>query len=613
MDNLSLLLLKELVSYLPQVSRIEDPINGDKPLTIKHSCSNIGLPVPSYVTNFMYRPTEAECVKLTPGCLPEGLQSLELGNNYNHPLTPGVLPSSLTVLSTEMFNQQLPSILPSGLTNISLGRGYNTLLPPLSLPKGLLSLRLRNELYNHPIYSLPSSLTYLSIRSSVQPIDLPPSLTELHLGYTFNNVIDKGYLPQSLKILSLTGCFNQPFEPDVLPSSLLELSIGYSYTHYIRVGVLPPLLNKLQFTSRIYNVLESKAIPASLRSLALFHCPPTMFPLPQLTNLRVAKGTHFPIQSLPSSITKLNILGDFNDPITSTPNSLVSLSLSDNFNQPLAAGVFPPTLKDIFFCTEFDSPIDVGALPASLTSLTFTRKAKFNQLLTPGVLPSSIQSITFGARFNQPFVPGMLPPSITQLTLGQDFNHPLESNVLPSTITRLVFGDEFNQVIAVDTLPNKLKRLEFGTCFSGTINDGALPCTLEMMSLKGAIGAQYTSCAFVNQSLEVILNSIIDHAQLVNLKPIQQSIRMIRVSEPVPSKTLTAKQLISGSLQILKSFVTNHFQFYYTFQCVEMLRINPNTFIMIHGGYEVTTSSLSDLLDINNNMFNVHSTINMIF
>ena len=83
--------------------------------------------------------------------------------------------------------------------------------------------------FNHPVNSLPSSITHLTF------------------GYNFNHTVD--YLPSSITHLTFSWKFNQPV--DNLSSSLQYLKFGYSFNQPI--SNLPSSLTYLTF-GRDHNV-----------------------------------------------------------------------------------------------------------------------------------------------------------------------------------------------------------------------------------------------------------------------------------------------------------------------------------------------------------------------
>ena len=55
----------------------------------------------------------------------------------------------------------------------------------------------------------------------------------------------------------------------------------------------------------------------------------------------------------------------------------------------------------------------------------------------------------------------MLPSSLQTITFGNGFNQSLKGVTLPSSLQKLIFGDEFNQSLKGVTLPSSLHELQF--------------------------------------------------------------------------------------------------------------------------------------------------------
>ena len=87
---------------------------------------------------------------------------------------------------------------------------------------------------------------------------LPPNLTQLTLGDSFNHHLDAGVLPPNLAQLTLGNSFNHPLDAGVLSPNLVQLTFGDSFDQPLDADVLPP--NLVQLTGsfsrsiRLYNV-----------------------------------------------------------------------------------------------------------------------------------------------------------------------------------------------------------------------------------------------------------------------------------------------------------------------------------------------------------------------
>lgn len=165
--------------------------------------------------------------------LPQCVVHLDLGDSYTHPIPmanrlevlkfgiDGLFNRDLNIYAnmnklhtSEMFNRQLTTLAYTKLTELYLGNEYNLPLSPGILPHMLQVLQF-GEMFNHPLvqHALPPRLLKLVFHKYSlfnYPIDqnvLPISLEELTFGYKFNSNIY--YLPDSLNTIRFGRSFNQ--------------------------------------------------------------------------------------------------------------------------------------------------------------------------------------------------------------------------------------------------------------------------------------------------------------------------------------------------------------------------------------------------------------------
>ncbi|EFA77544.1 hypothetical protein PPL_12147 [Heterostelium album PN500] len=171
---------------------------------------------------------------------------------------------------------------------------------------------------------------------------------------------------------------------------------------------------------------------------------------------------------------------NLNTPFHNTSVNVTEINFGNEFNQILSIGVLPESLESLVFGYEFNQILSVGVLPESLKSLKFGDE--FNQILSVGVLPESLKSLVFGNRFNQILSVGVLPDSLESLVFGDEFNQILSVvGVLPESLESLVFGSKFNQKLSVGVLPKSLESLEFGDEFNQILSVGVLPESLKSL------------------------------------------------------------------------------------------------------------------------------------
>ena len=148
---------------------------------------------------------------LAAGVLPVSLQRLYM-RSYKHPLAVGVLPASLQSLHMSFFNHFIePHVLPAGLTHLSL-LAFDHPLTVGALPPALVSLDLGEPFQQPILpHVLPSSLRVLfhgrTTRHPLQPGALPEGLVALHWRVynrqPFNHPLLPGVLPSTLRVLDM--------------------------------------------------------------------------------------------------------------------------------------------------------------------------------------------------------------------------------------------------------------------------------------------------------------------------------------------------------------------------------------------------------------------------
>ncbi|KYR01718.1 hypothetical protein DLAC_01728 [Tieghemostelium lacteum] len=337
---------------------------------------------------------------LQVGDLQEPLETLKL-NGFNQVLTPGVLPSTLRYLDLgDKFQKPLETCsLPSGLEILSLViPGYKFTSTSQHLPRSLKSL----SIYTIDLYSIPPSLTKLSLRGFDQPItplSLPPTLKTLEFSFRHNYPLEKDSLPEGLERLVLSKEFNQPIKIGDLPSTLKYLSFGYKFQSDIDNGSLPASLESLHFSG--------------------IHQPTILIgSLTHLVNL-VALTLPCPKYIEPNAL----------------PDQIVSLTISIYLNSNLVKGSLPLYLKDLYIISESSNYVlDTQFLPPNLTKL-----ALHNILSFTGPFPETLLELQLGHPFNETLQPGQLPPKLNTLKFSVFYQKALPTSSVPSTLRHLHF------------------------------------------------------------------------------------------------------------------------------------------------------------------------------
>ncbi|EFA76711.1 hypothetical protein PPL_09462 [Heterostelium album PN500] len=116
--------------------------------------------------------------------------------------------------------------------------------------------------------------------------------------------------------------------------------------------------------------------------------------------------------------------------------------------------------------------------PENLISLSL--KGEFDELL-PGYLPPHLKCLNLQKTIiNKPIKVGVLPNTLEKLSFPHSYQHPLEPGVLPLSLKSLeYFG---NRILEVGSLPPNLEEFEYYGSNDHQILDGTLPLTLRKLT-----------------------------------------------------------------------------------------------------------------------------------
>ncbi|GAM18349.1 hypothetical protein SAMD00019534_015240 [Acytostelium subglobosum LB1] len=229
--------------------------------------------LPSSLTNLTFW-TPIRDDKVTPGSIPSNILTLKMQPVYGH----GIIPSNVTDLcfTSNWSSPITPGLLPNSVTRLDIGK-FNTY---------------RHD-YNQNTFPLSLTQLKMNVHDSPPPGALPASLTELDLGLDkngtsgllvgsipplvkvlfirgLNQTLVQGLLPNTLEVLDLlTSNFNHPITVNSLPPSLKRINLGEMYNHPFPPGVLPNSLTSIRLGFRFVQLLEPGSIPQSLTHLAL--------------------------------------------------------------------------------------------------------------------------------------------------------------------------------------------------------------------------------------------------------------------------------------------------------------------------------------------------------
>ncbi|KAM9955868.1 hypothetical protein ACTFIW_002074 [Dictyostelium discoideum] len=457
------------------------------------------------------------------------IETIEFGPFFDEPFKSDQFPTSLTsMIFNFKFNQPLHLIeWPINVKRIIFGNEFNSEL--INLPEDLEYLQFGRN-FNQPIDDsqlqclCPNLLTLkmgLNFNKSLNPYSLSESLTELDLGCDWNHPIPLNLLPQELKILRLSNKFNYPIEESTLPTSLQVLIFGDDWNQPLNYStVLSSLisLNSITFGKSFNRLILPSILPLSLKSITFgesFNQTLYYNSIPQTVE-HIEFGISFDqelIQLYKNDIKKEE------DLISILPISLKSIIFGQNFNngnKSIKADTFPKNVTLIEFGSTFNQIIEENGLPDNLESLYCG--FKFNQLISKSFLNlkslkslkfgyhfnreldlnsfplnSSLKRIDFGKCFNQVLLPGVIPSTCTYLQLGQTFNHPLLKGSIPFGVTTLKLSKEYDHPLPNGILPNSLTFLDLGSNFNKILDKSSIPSSVYELKFSDSFNQQLSN------------------------------------------------------------------------------------------------------------------------
>ncbi|BCS82552.1 F-box and FNIP repeat-containing protein [Cotonvirus japonicus] len=369
---------------------------------------------------------------------------------------------------------------------------------------------------------IPKGVTHLIFQNYIPDItigSIPDSVKEITFDDGFNKPIQKEYFPSGLRYLKFGQAFSQIIKNN-LPDNLETLIVGLEFKQSIQ-GALPSTLKKLE----LHNVSDiSDCLPSGLENLVINHhdlngdiCKHLPAGLKSLTinsnyyveisgklpetleylNLRLQQSQlreniippnvkHLVLDGsynenimkyIPSSVVKLELLGDDFFDISGLASSIEYLRLSNSFDENII-GCLPTNLKELILGHSFNSSIK-NALPEGLKRITFG--TQFNQEICAEDMPESLERIEFGDNFNQDMNNRLTKlTNLTTLIFGDNFDKDIQG--LPNSLTQLVLGRKFNRRI-LNLIPIGVTHLTLGKCFSQKIQ-GAIPDSVTDLTIN---------------------------------------------------------------------------------------------------------------------------------
>ena len=174
---------------------------------------------------------------------PSGVEKLSIDNSLNF-LSKGCIPDTVKHLEFLYYDGPLdPGVLHEGLETLDLGEEYYMPFHSKSFPKTLKVLKLSKQFNRElKVGDLPERLEELYFgkyyNQPIKPGVLPDSLLKINFGTTFNIPMSRIHFPKNIKKIKL-ACSNYAFAVNIndFPESLEKLTISkqYQYCHHMKL------------------------------------------------------------------------------------------------------------------------------------------------------------------------------------------------------------------------------------------------------------------------------------------------------------------------------------------------------------------------------------------
>jgi hypothetical protein len=273
-----------------------------------------------------------------------------------------------------------------------------------------------NFMYKSPAISFPQGVKILHLGWHFDINDI--NITELYINFDLS--VHNIEWPQSLKMLSLCGQFNQSLEFMQWPSLLDTLILGHNYN------------------CDIHNV----SWPKSLYRFIMHSCQQKIYSACLPENLTTLIITNFIVDdkwTKHKTLHSIEFLPEFNGQINHIywPETLIILKLSRMFNQPIIDVKFPCNLHTFIIGNNqsgdhFNQPInniDINNIDINNIDINNIDINNIDIYIDIKVIkfPNTLSVLSFGEIFNQYIDTSVNLRNIIDITFGVLFNQDIQA------------------------------------------------------------------------------------------------------------------------------------------------------------------------------------------
>eukprot|EP01132_Coremiostelium_polycephalum_P007584 gene7584-9325_t len=392
---------------------------------------------------------------ILPGSISEECESLFIdSSSFNSPLVKSTIPPNVKHLELpSQFNQPLNSdSLPQNLENLIFGYSFNQPIEPNTIPQSVKYIKFSRN-FNQSLDFLSEGIKKLELgvgftTKITNNRTFPNSLEWLNLG-GYNHLLEPGMFPNNLKSLFLMS-FNQPLtnKYQIFPSSLTNLSLGFSFEQEFDLNLLPVGLKKLSF---IYSNGTKGSLPPNIESLSI--------------SIIKDLAHSIPVGFIPNSVKSLKIENFSNVPIppgdvSIIPNSVVKFSYYTLNHHPLPNRLIPWSVTEFIYRDNCFLSESFGLFVNQFKKL-WVKGPYINShsILKPNHIPNGVEYLIFGSGDGEILSnEGAIPETVTTMELVDENNMSLIK--YPPKLQKLIIRDYYSlsTPIPIHVFPLTLKE-----------------------------------------------------------------------------------------------------------------------------------------------------------
>ncbi|KYQ90352.1 hypothetical protein DLAC_08967 [Tieghemostelium lacteum] len=262
---------------------------------------------------------------------------------------------------------------------------------------------------------------------------------------------------------------NERIQKFKISSYVKKLVLGHGAHRFLEFdGVIPDTVEKIN--CKFTDPPKEYWLPKKLKSLKFTVSSREWNPNILYLNLQ---------KELPSSLIELKCnIGETSLLMRYFPQQCNITRLTiDRLNQPLLPGLLPSSIEYLSF-DQVDTVFTIGSFPDRMKVLVMG--TNYNHPIDPGTFPDTLRILYLPIKFNHILEPGSLPNGLKKLYIGDKYKVELQLDVIPKSLEKLVLGDGYRHELKVGVLSEGLKSLQMYNK-DVILNIGSIPKSVESL------------------------------------------------------------------------------------------------------------------------------------